>query len=154
MITNFGFDSGSAGVFVGDSSNTLAQADPTGTFYVYAGQYQPEAASSLRKLDPPTYVAVMDKPWSYETVDGNMNVAVRLESINQVDEPTRDQWIVGTATRTIERLQAFDEETNNYAQMAHEEYGGSISLYREEAIAVLESLDEPDEPAGETENGE
>ena len=33
--------------------------------------------------------------------------------------------------------------------MAQEEYGGPISPYRGEAIAALESLDEPDEPAGE-----
>jgi RPA family protein len=120
--------------------------DPTGTFYVYAGQYQPEAASTLRQIEPPTYVAVVGKPRGYETDDGNMNVAVRPESVNQVDEPTRDRWVVETANQTIERLEAFDDETNDYAQMAREEYGGSISPYREEAIAALESLDESDEP--------
>jgi RPA family protein len=33
--------------------------DPTGTFYVYAGQYQPEAASVLRQIETPTYVTVV-----------------------------------------------------------------------------------------------
>ncbi|MDX1746991.1 MAG: DNA-binding protein, partial [Halobacteriales archaeon] len=36
--------------------------DPTGTFFVYAGQYQPEAASALREAEPPAYVAVAGKP--------------------------------------------------------------------------------------------
>src|SRR5699024_10593186 len=39
--------------------------DPTGTFYVYAGQYQPEAASALREIEPPEYVAVAGKPRTY-----------------------------------------------------------------------------------------
>jgi RPA family protein len=123
--------------------------DPTGTFYVYAGQYQPEAASTLRQIEPPTYAAVVGKPRGYETDDGTMNVAVRPESVNQVDEPARDRWVVETADQTIERLEAFDDETNDYAQMAREEYGGSISPYREEAITALESLDESDEPVDE-----
>ena len=116
--------------------------DPTGTFYVYAGQYQPEAANTLRQIETPTYVTVVGKPRSYETDDGNTNVAVRPESINQVDEPTRDRWVVETAKQTIDRLQAFDAEINDYAQMARDEYGEQLSPYREGAIAALESLDE------------
>ncbi|WP_273838747.1 RPA family protein [Halococcus sp. PRR34] len=123
--------------------------DPTGTFYVYAGQYQPEAANTLRKIETPAYVAVVGKPRSYETDEGDTNVAVRPESINRVEETIRDRWVVDAAEKTIERLQGFDAETNDYAQMAREEYGGSISAYREGAIAALESLDTADEPADE-----
>jgi hypothetical protein len=57
--------------------------DPTGTFYIYAGQYQPEAASMLHQIETPTYVTVVGKPRSYETDDGETNVAVRPESITQ-----------------------------------------------------------------------
>jgi RPA family protein len=124
--------------------------DPTGTFYIYAGQYQPEAASTLRQIETPTYVTVAGKPRSYETDDGNTNVAVRPESITQVDEPTRDRWVVETADQTIDRLQAFDEETNDYAQMAHDEYGERLSPYREAAIEALESLDATDASAAAT----
>jgi RPA family protein len=124
--------------------------DPTGTFYIYAGQYQPEAASTLRQIETPTYVTVVGKPRSYETDDGETNVAVRPESITQVDEPTRDRWVVETADQTIERLQAFDEETNDYAQMAHDEYGERLSPYREAAIEALESLDATDASAAAT----
>jgi len=119
--------------------------DPTGTFYVYAGQYQPEAASTLREIDTPTYVSVVGKPRSYETDEGETNVAVRPESINQVEESARDRWVVETADQTIDRISAFDEETNDYANMAREEYGESISAYQEGAIEAIESLDATDD---------
>src|SRR5699024_4882582 len=118
--------------------------DPTGTFYVYAGQYQPEAASALRQIETPTYVTVVGKPRSYETDDGETNVAVRPESISEVDESTRDRWVVETADRTIERLEGFDSELNDYARMARDEYGEVLSPYREAAIEALESLDATD----------
>jgi RPA family protein len=51
--------------------------DPTGTFFVYAGQYQPEAAQELRELTPPAYVAVSGKPRTFQTDDGTTNVSVR-----------------------------------------------------------------------------
>jgi RPA family protein len=124
--------------------------DPTGTFYIYAGQYQPEAASTLRQIETPTYVTVVGKPRSYETDDGETNVAVRPESITQVDEPTRDRWVVETADQTIDRLEAFDAEINDYAQMARDEYGERLSPYREAAIEALESLDATDASAAAT----
>ncbi|GAA0457741.1 hypothetical protein MUK72_14595 (plasmid) [Halococcus dombrowskii] len=124
--------------------------DPTGTFYIYAGQYQPEAASTLRQIETPTYVTVVGKPRSYETDDGDTNVAVRPESITQVDEPTRDRWVVETADKTIDRLEAFDAEINDYAQMARDEYGERLSPYREATIEALESLDATDASAAAT----
>ncbi|MFB6095202.1 MAG: RPA family protein, partial [Halodesulfurarchaeum sp.] len=96
--------------------------DPTGTFFVYAGQYQPEAASALRELDTPTYVAVVGKPRTFETDDGTVNVSVRPESITEVDEATRDRWVVETAERTLDRIDTFDDEANEYAQRAKQEY--------------------------------
>ena len=120
--------------------------DPTGTFFVYAGQYQPEAASMLRELEPPAYVSIVGKPRTYETDDGTINVSVRPESINVVTADTRDRWVVETARRTLERVEAFDEEANEYAGMAREQYADlPPSRYTEEAIAALESLDEENE---------
>jgi hypothetical protein len=122
--------------------------DPTGTFFVYAGQYQPEAASTLRDLEPPAYVAVVGKPRTYETDDGTVNVSVRPESITEVDAATRDRWVVETARRTLERIEAFDDEANEYARMADREYDLSLGPYREGLISALESLDETDELDG------
>jgi len=115
--------------------------DPTGTFFVYAGQYQPEAASALRELEPPAYVAVVGKPRTYETDDGSITVSVRPESITTVDAATRDRWVAETAERTLDRIEAFDDEANEYARMAHEQYGDDPSAYAETVASALESLD-------------
>ena len=57
------------------------------------------------------------------------------------------QWVVETAERTRDRLDAFDEPTNEEAQMARDEYGELVAKYREATINALESLeDDPDEP--------
>ncbi len=118
--------------------------DPTGTFFVYAGQYQPEAASTLRELEAPAYVAVVGKPRTYEPDDGNVTVSVRPESITPVDAGTRDRWVAETAERTLERIDAFDNETNEYARMARKQYGQELSTYKAAVVAALESLDEDD----------
>src|SRR6056297_919756 len=124
--------------------------DPTGTFFVYAGQYQPEAASKLRDMEPPAYVAVVGKPRTYETDDGNVNVSVRPESISVVDAATRDRWVAETARRTVERVAAFDDEGNEYARMAREEYDLDPQTYKAAALSALEDLDESgDELAGD-----
>jgi RPA family protein len=124
--------------------------DPTGTFFVYAGQYQPEAASKLRDMEPPAYVAVVGKPRTYETDDGTVRVSVRPESITEVDAATRDRWVAETARRTVERVAAFDDEGNEYARMAREEYDLDPETYKAAALSALEDLDDSgDELAGD-----
>ncbi|MES3161564.1 MAG: DNA-binding protein [Halorubrum sp.] len=118
--------------------------DPTGTFFVYAGQYQPEAASKLRELDAPAYVGVVGKPRTYETDDGTVRVSVRPESITEVDATVRDRWVAETAERTLERVAAFDDEGNEYARMAREEYDLDTETYRAAALSALEGLADGD----------
>lgn len=117
--------------------------DPNGdTFYVYAGQYQPDAAAALRDLEPPAYVAVVGKPRTFETDDGEVNVSIRPESISEVSEVVRNRWVVETAERTLDRLRALDDEMDEYAQMVESEYPDlDTSVYREAVISALESLD-------------
>ena len=122
--------------------------DPTGTFFVYAGQYQPEAASKIRDLEPPAYVAVVGKPRTYETDDGTVRVSVRPESITEVDAAVRDRWVAETAERTLARVAAFDDEGNEYARMAREEYELDPETYEAAALSALEDLDGDDELAG------
>ncbi len=121
--------------------------DPSGTFFVYAGQYQPEAATMLREAQPPIYVSIVGKPRTYETDDGEMNVSIRPESISIIDDDTRDRWVVETALKTIERASEAATQPSEYATMADEQYETDPALYREEALAVLEELDGADEPA-------
>ncbi|MCK9440842.1 MAG: hypothetical protein M0Q13_05420 [Methanothrix sp.] len=80
--------------------------DPTGSILIYAGQYQPEAAQILACMEAPSFVAVVGKPNLYQTDDGNIIISLRAESIQRVDENTRNRWIVDTASRTLERLVA------------------------------------------------
>lgn len=116
--------------------------DPNGdTFFMYAGQYQPDAASALREMETPTYVAVVGKPRTFETDDGSVNVSLRPESITPVSEATRDRWVVETAERTMERLGAFDEEGNEYVERARAEYGEDVSEYRQAVLQALEDFD-------------
>jgi RPA family protein len=119
--------------------------DPTGTFYAYAGQYQPAAASALRELEPPAYVAIVGKPRTFETDDGTVNVSVRPESITPVDAPTRNRWVVEAAERTVERVDRYGDEANEYARMADEQYDTDPDDYRGAAIDALEGLDGDDE---------
>jgi hypothetical protein len=126
--------------------------DPTGTFFVYAGQYQPDAAAMLRDLEPPAYVAIVGKPRTYEPEDseeGDVLVSLRPESITVVDADTRDRWVVETAERTLDRIEAFDEEGNEYARMARERYDHSVETYRDRVIEALESLEGGDSSRAE-----
>jgi len=120
---------------------------------MYAGQYQPDAASMLRELEPPAYVAVVGKPRTYETDDGEVNVSIRPESITEVDAATRDRWVVETAERTLERIQHFQAETgedgdgaavDEYVAMAQEEYDLPVENYRRTVVEALESLEAED----------
>lgn len=115
--------------------------DPTGTFFAYAGQYQPEAAGMLRETEPPAFVAIVGKPRTYETDDGTVNVSLRPEHLTIVDEATRNRWVTETAERTLERIDRFGGEANEYAQMAREQYGDTVEQYRQAVIEAVESLD-------------
>ena len=128
--------------------------DPTGTFFVYAGQYQPEAANVLREIETPKYVAVVGKPRTYETDEGDTNVAVRPESITVVDAATRDRWVTETAGRTVERIEAAAEDPegiNEYARMATEQYDLPPEDYREAVVAALEELEDEESMDAEIE---
>jgi RPA family protein len=139
--------------------------DPTGTFFVYAGQYQPDAASMLRDLEPPEYVTVVGKPRTYETDDGTVNVSVRPESISVVEEATRDRWVAETAERSLDRVEQFDagsaSETPNgpgeaagvdeYAAMAAERYDLPVETYKNAAEEALADLLGENEEAPEAE---
>jgi RPA family protein len=130
--------------------------DPNGdTFFMYAGQYQPDAASMLRELEPPAYVAVVGKPRTYETDEGDVNVSVRPESISQVDEATRDRWVVEAAERTLDRIREFndqdpdDPDIDEYVAMANEEYGADVEPYRQSVVGALESMEDAAEASAD-----
>jgi uncharacterized protein len=81
--------------------------DPTGTSFIMAGSYQPEAMQQLAKIETPAFVAVIGKPSLYQKPDGAVMVSVRVESITAVDKETRDLWVLDAAERTLNRVDAF-----------------------------------------------
>jgi len=84
-------------------------SDPTGTFNVYAGQYQPEAAASLSKLKPPVFGAIVGKSRVYSPESGAVYTSIRPETIKEVDESVRDYWILEACRSLRKRLDAMGE---------------------------------------------
>ncbi|MGI5991101.1 MAG: RPA family protein [Methanosarcina sp.] len=117
-------------------------SDPTGSYLVYAGQYQPEAAQFLSDCELPAFVAVVGKTSTYTTDDGNVLTSIRPESIQQVDELTRDLWVLDTAKQTLERIKAIEAEEDPNSKLAKEHYSTDTDSYRAMVKKALESLEE------------
>jgi uncharacterized protein len=83
-------------------------SDPTGLFTVYAGEYQPEAMQALSRLEVPCFVAITGKARTYEPEPGQLYVSVRPETVQEVDEATRDEWILEAAEQTHQRVTAVE----------------------------------------------
>ncbi len=146
---------------VGESGDVYRAriSDPTGIYVVYAGQYQPEAAQVLTELQPPCYLAVTGKARTYEPEPGTVFVSIRPETINEVSEETRDQWVLQTARCTLDRIEATEAinkgtiapedlqsagiraEVATGAMLAHEHYGVlDVSGHRETVRLCLQGL--------------
>ncbi|MFA5860123.1 MAG: hypothetical protein WDA16_00365 [Candidatus Thermoplasmatota archaeon] len=83
--------------------------DPTGTFYLLSGQYEPEATACLADIRPPELVAIVGKSRVRETPEGATYVNVRPERIHVVTKADRDEWVAETARHSIMRLEAMRE---------------------------------------------
>jgi len=115
--------------------------DPSGTFYVMAGSYQPEAMQQLAKIDTPAFVAVVGKPNLYQTPDGAFLVSVRVESITIVDKETRDLWVLDTAARTLDRIDSYKAGTEPDVVKAKEQYPGiDVNAFRKTAYDALAQI--------------
>ena len=83
--------------------------DPTGTFYVWAGQFEPEAAAQLADIRPPAIVAIVGKSRAREAEPGVTYVNLRPETIRVVDKKDRDAWVLDAARHSMMRLDALRE---------------------------------------------
>ncbi len=84
-------------------------SDPTGTYFVTAGQYQPGAATTIASLEPPAFVAVVGKSSVYRPDDQTVLTSLRCEYIKEVPERLRDYWILEAARSLKKRLEAMEE---------------------------------------------
>lgn len=115
--------------------------DPTGTFFIMAGSYQPEAMQQLAKIDTPAFVAVIGKPNIYQTPDGAFLVSVRVESITVVDKETRDLWVLDTAARTLDRIDAMATGQTVDITKAKEQYPAiDVAVFRKTAYDALAQI--------------
>lgn len=117
-------------------------SDPTGSFLVYAGQYQPEAAQFLSECELPAFVAIVGKTNTYTTDDGNVFTSIRPETIQQVDEDTRNIWVLDTAKHTLDRIKAIEADEGADAILAKEHYSSDTGFYRTMLKKALESVKE------------
>lgn len=112
--------------------------DPTGTFFVMAGSYQPEAMQQIARIETPAFVAVIGKPSLYQTPDGAYLVSVRVESVTVVDKETRELWILDAARATLDRLDAASEGVSPDAARAKEQYATlDPAVFRKMAYEAL-----------------
>ncbi len=81
-------------------------ADPTGVFNVYAGQYQPDVAAFLAELEVPQFIAVVGKARLFKPNETSSYASVRPKEITTTTEDVRNNWIITTAERTLDRLEA------------------------------------------------
>ncbi len=84
-------------------------SDPTGTYFVTAGQYQPGAATTISSLEPPSFVAVVGKASIYRPDDETVLTSLRCECIKEVSEELRDYWILEASRSLKKRLEAMEE---------------------------------------------
>jgi RPA family protein len=116
--------------------------DPTGTFFIMAGSYQPEAMQQLAKIESPAFVAVIGKPSLYRKDEASTPmVSVRVESINVVDKDTRELWVLDTAARTLDRIDIFKTSTEPDVIKAKEQYPAiDPSIFRRMAYDALAQI--------------
>jgi RPA family protein len=81
-------------------------ADPTGVFNVYAGQYQPDVAAFLAELEVPQFIAVVGKARLFKPNETSSYASVRPKEITITTKDVRNNWIITTAERTLDRLEA------------------------------------------------
>jgi len=93
---------------IGDPEEPMWRArvtDPTGTFFISAGQYQPEVATTIANMGPPLFVAVVGKANTYEPDEETFLTSIRAEMIKKVTEEQRDRWIIEAAGSLKDRLE-------------------------------------------------
>ena len=113
-------------------------SDPTGTFFLMAGSYQPEAMQQIARIEPPAFVAVIGKPNLFESQTGSMLLSVRAESVTPVDRETRDLWVLDAARATLQRIDEMGETTDS--KRAQEESHTDPVVYRKMVYDALARL--------------
>jgi len=120
-------------------------ADPTGVVFVYAGQYQPEAAKAIQRLEVPSFVIVSGKLSHYTPEQGGDTiVSVRAESIATVPLELRDHALADIALHTAKRI--LDAKANKNVQSYYNNY--DVGSLAKSISGLLDQVLEDSAPAG------
>lgn len=84
-------------------------SDPTGTYYISAGKYSPEAAGALARIAPPAFAAVVGKIRVYRPEEGVVYLSLKAESVVPSTSVLRDYWVL-EACRSLKRRVELAEE--------------------------------------------
>jgi len=126
---------------IGTSESPMLRArvaDPAGSYYISAGQFQPEAMGALKELKPPEFVAVVGKAKVYAPDDTVRLLSIRPEVVRKCDAGLRDYWIYETAVSTMRRIGMMEEALKMDPPSAQElEKLGYAKLMAEGALAAV-----------------
>lgn len=93
----------------GDPFYRARVEDPTGLFYLRAGQYNPEGAKALAKLEPPCHVLAVGKVRTYSPEPDQVYVSVQPEAIREVPEAHYRRWVMEACASLRTRLEGLKE---------------------------------------------
>jgi uncharacterized protein len=88
----------------------------------------------------PVFVAVVGMTSTYTTDEGNVLTSIRPEYIQEVDEATRDLWILDTAKQTLDRINEIEAEKDPNSKLAQEHYSTDIDYYCSMVKKAIESI--------------
>lgn len=114
---------------------TARVEDPSGTFFINAGSYQPDAMQQLAQITPDTYISVIGKPGIRTTAEGSVFVSVRAESVIPVDDRVYFCWVLDCARLTLDRLERFGKTDDSVR--AKEFYNTEPATYRQMVYDAL-----------------
>jgi len=84
-------------------------SDPSGTYFVSAGKYQPEAAGALARLTPPAFAAIVGKVRTYRPEEGVVYLSLKAESVIPSSAQMRDLWVLEACRSLKKRLELAEE---------------------------------------------
>lgn len=117
-------------------------SDPTGTFLLYAGNFQPQATNFLSEVEPPEFIAATGKSNIYEPDEETTITSIRPEAINKSNELERDRWIIKTAERTLDRMKDINKRIKSHYGYKEQKY---YEMIKESLKYVLDKTQETQE---------
>jgi hypothetical protein len=84
-------------------------SDPTGTYFVSAGKYQPEAAGALARMTPPAFAAIIGKTRTYRPEEGVLYLSLKAESVIPSTAAGRDLWVLEACKSLKKRIGLVEE---------------------------------------------